>query len=150
MQQERWKPIPRYRGRYEASNRGRIRSLWWGGRSRVTPFVMRLATIKSFSSHEVFYQIVGLSKLGVTKTELVHRLVLSAFRGPCPKRYVGAHLNGDGENNRLLNLRWVTRSENEQHKLLHKRSRSRLTFVQIRKVRKAWKAGARICDLAKN
>ena len=50
---------------------------------------------------------------------LVHRLVLEAFVGPCPAEHECAHLNGARDDNRLLNLSWVTRAENAHHKRVH-------------------------------
>lgn len=56
---------------------------------------------------------------GETQMRYVHRLVLEAFIGPCPDDHEAAHLNGNPSDNRLANLAWVTRSENQRHKLLH-------------------------------
>jgi hypothetical protein len=50
----------------------------------------------------------------------VHRLVLEAFIGPCPKGMECRHIDGKPTNNRLENLAWGTRKENIQDKLLHK------------------------------
>lgn len=42
----------------------------------------------------------------------VHRLVLEAFRGPCPANEEARHLNDVPTDNRLENLAWGTRREN--------------------------------------
>jgi hypothetical protein len=49
----------------------------------------------------------------------VHRLVLSAFIGPCPPGHEGCHNDGDKLNNSLSNLRWGTRSANTWDKINH-------------------------------
>lgn len=49
----------------------------------------------------------------------VHKAVLISFVGEGPQGWHGAHLNGDPTDNRLSNLRWVTRVENERHKVAH-------------------------------
>ena len=59
------------------------------------------------------YIEVVLCAQGRAKTFRAHRLVLSAFVGPPPtKAHEVAHWNGDKTDNRIENLRWVTRKEN--------------------------------------
>lgn len=49
----------------------------------------------------------------------VHRLVLETYVGPCPKGMECRHLNGNPADNRLENLQWGTRSENQQDSVKH-------------------------------
>lgn len=96
------------------------------------------------------YRQVTLSKVvdgqQVYKVRFVHRLVLEAFRGPCPAGMMACHGNGVPHDNRLENLRWGTPKENDDDKLRHgtyyrrwmcyKRRRSqKLTDDQIREIR---------------
>lgn len=69
----------------------------------------------------VVYRTVGLRQTpgGRKQTRLVHRLILEAFVGPCPKGMVACHNDGDPSNNRLDNLRWGTLSENAADKFDH-------------------------------
>lgn len=60
-----------------------------------------------------------LSRNGATKRQWVHRLVLSAFTGPCPPGMECCHNDGDPSNNRPENLRWDTRSSNARDKRVH-------------------------------
>jgi hypothetical protein len=53
-----------------------------------------------------------------TMTKLMHRVILDA-----PKGMLVDHINGDGLDNRRANLRFATRSQNQQN--LHAPSRSR-------------------------
>lgn len=53
------------------------------------------------------------------KNKKVHRLILEAFRGPCPPDMEGCHNDGNPANNHLDNLRWGTKKENAQDKELH-------------------------------
>lgn len=46
----------------------------------------------------------------------VHRLVLEAFVGLAPNGFECAHLNNKKDDNRLENLKWVTKSENNSMK----------------------------------
>jgi len=65
------------------------------------------------------YKRVQLWKDGKEFSKLVHRLVLEAFVGPCPKWCQGAHNDGNPENNILSNLRWVTAKNNQKDRLAH-------------------------------
>ena len=56
------------------------------------------------------------------KTHKVHRLVLKAFVGPCPKGMECRHLDGNQTNNNLNNLRWGTRQENMDDKKRRKKT----------------------------
>lgn len=47
----------------------------------------------------------------------LHDLVLTAFVGPRPEGAVARHLNDDPTDNRLVNLAWGTRSENQRDAL---------------------------------
>ena len=49
----------------------------------------------------------------------IHRLVLETYVGPCPKGMECRHLNGDKQDNRLDNLCWGTRSENQKDAVRH-------------------------------
>ncbi len=55
----------------------------------------------------------------VPKNQYVHRLVLETYVGPCPAGMQCRHLNGDHQDNRLVNLKWGTRSENMQDAVRH-------------------------------
>ena len=44
-----------------------------------------------------------------------HRVVMEAFVGKRPEGRECNHKDGDKSNNRLYNLEWVTKSENEKH-----------------------------------
>ena len=52
-------------------------------------------------------------------TEAVHRLVLKTFIGPRPVGMEGCHNNGNGQDNRLKNLRYDTKKANGIDKRIH-------------------------------
>lgn len=107
---ENWLPIPGYED-YEVSDQGRVRSLERSVRSRWgTPKALKARVLKQPSQGRYF--VVTLYRDRKPKCCLVHRLVLLAFRGPCPDGHEGLHFDDDPTNNRLDNLRWGTRSEN--------------------------------------
>ncbi len=65
------------------------------------------------------YRSVSLRKNNKTRLVKVARLVLEAFRGPCPRGHEVCHGNGTRIDDRLSNLRWGTRSDNVQDALRH-------------------------------
>jgi len=68
------------------------------------------------------------------KYEFVHRLVLLAFKGPCPRGREACHKNGNGLDNRIKNLKWGTRSENRIHGLIQRGS-GKLTMKDVMAIR---------------
>src|SRR4051812_23187911 len=109
---ETWLPVEGYAGLYEVSDFGRVRSLHRRHKE---------LKILTFGTDQTGYPTVMLSKSCVRKPFTVHRLVALAFHGD--KRnalhcQVG-HLDGDMKNPRADNLKWVSKTENESHKLRH-------------------------------
>ncbi len=106
-EKEEWRQIPGYDGAYDVSSIGRVRS-WMNGRfgRRIEP-VLRRQFIGSNG-----YPEVGLRLEGKKTNRLVHELVLLAFVGERPHGLVACHENDRSADNRLVNLRWGTRSEN--------------------------------------
>jgi len=145
---EIWKPVVGYEGLYEVSDWGRIRSMdhyvkhRWGGQ-RLVRGTLRYTVFLGL------YPGVHLSKNNSTKMHAVHKLVASAFLGPCPFGMQVAHWDGDPTNPKLKNLRYATPSDNNMDKQRHgtaqKGERSgthRLTDEAVREIRKALAEGA--------
>ena len=96
----------------------------WGDEvpGRMVSSLGRLRTcfgcVHSGSLHPGGYHLTGYrSRLGLRRTELVHRLVARAFLGPPPSsgRSHVNHKDGDKVNNALVNLEYVTPAENMAH-----------------------------------
>lgn len=111
---ETWKTVPGYEGRYEASDQGRIRSLVCGTGLRSKPLILKI------SLDRYGYRRVGLVKGGKKVTKSVAPLICAAFNGEKPfEDYDCAHLDGDKLNDVPINLSWVSRKENNLHKVDH-------------------------------
>jgi len=89
-------------------------------------------------------------------TRLLHRVVLETFDGPCPEGMEARHLDGDKENNNILNLVWGTREENmEDVKEYYKRTggqnnaNAKLTSADVKRIRKLCDSGIRQRKIAK-
>lgn len=111
---EIWKDIQGYENSYEVSNLGRVRS-----KSRKRPFgrgfkvyegkILKQATDKDG------YKKISLSKEGKKKRFMIHRLVANEFIENPNDLPVINHKDGIKDNNNVINLEWVTYSENTQH-----------------------------------
>lgn len=105
---ETWKPIPGYEGRYEISDLGRIKRL---ADSFPNPHKRERIFLQYKTPQG--YMNVSFGR----KMYLVHRLVMLTFIGPCPSGKQINHKDGDKQNNALVNLEYVTPSENVRHSL---------------------------------
>lgn len=113
---EQWREVAGFPD-YEVNTAGLVRSWRPVGRylwPRKAPILLRPGRAPGQ------YPIVVLTRDGKTKkTRAIHRLVLEAFAGPCPRGMEACHNNGDREDNRLSNLRWDTRKNNHADKHRH-------------------------------
>lgn len=142
-----WRPVEGYRGLYEVSAGGQVRAI---SPRRGNGVLVGDADRKG-------YRRVLLSLAGVRKRHILHRVVCTAFHGTCPEGHVAAHLDGNLSNNRADNLRWVTRSENEQHKANHgtklsgtAHPRAKLTQAQVEEVRQLRSVGTTERNIARS
>lgn len=101
---EKWAQLPGWGEQYWISDCGRV---WSEGG-------LRRQNVSSKG-----HMFVDLKFEGVRRTRRVHQLVLEAFVGPCPPGLIACHDNGIPADNRLSNLRWDTRSSNQQDTTRH-------------------------------
>lgn len=114
-----WLPVAGWEGYYEVSDRGEVRSITRtvtvrGGKKRTYQ-----GKTLSHGINRLGYPVVVLCRTGHRKTAKVHRLVLTAFCGPCPEGMEACHNNGDRGDARLANLRWDTPSNNSRDRRRH-------------------------------
>lgn len=114
---EQWKPVVGYEGLYEVSDHGRVRSLDRAvrGKDKRTQKI-KGAILKPTKGLDGRYRM-SLYRDGERKGALPYRLVLEAFRGPCPPGHEACHWDDDPMNNRLDNLRWDTPSGNQRDRV---------------------------------
>lgn len=118
--QEQWKPVPGYEGYYDVSDQGRVMSLARidASGNRRKPRILRPRPDRRG------YLMVDLYRGGVQRTHKVHRLVLTAFTGPCPDGMEACHGDDRPDNNRLTNLRWDTSGGNAADRSRNRRPRT--------------------------
>lgn len=120
MDAEVWRDIPGYEGAYQVSSLGRVRSLdrIVESKSKNGKSYTRFSAGRLISPSKVKeYARVNLYPGDVCF--LVHRLVASAFLGPCPEGQEVRHLNGDATDNSAANLAYGSHVENEADKVRH-------------------------------
>jgi hypothetical protein len=146
---EIWKPIPGFPG-YDISNYGNVVSYRnnYGRIDRdghlIKPSIKRK------------YKVVQLSKDGRKWHIAIHRLVLLAFYGPCPKGLECCHNDGNPLNNHISNLRWDTISSNRIDRIKHgykplvgeKNGSSKLTEKEVIEIRHLLSIGKKGSEIA--
>lgn len=71
-------------------------------------------TIKELKMNAKGYLFSAFYYNGKLHTHLAHRVVAEAYLGPCPEGYEVDHIDNNRANNSIRNLRYVTKSENNQ------------------------------------
>lgn len=110
---ETWKDIKGYEGRYQVSDKGRVKSLAHvtiRKNGRKLPLKERI--LKPSTNHKGYLLVVLYDYSGKAKTIKVHRLVCEAFhKNPDNKPCVN-HIDENKANNKASNLEWCTVKEN--------------------------------------
>jgi len=102
LKNEIWKDIIGYENRYKVSNKGRIYSM-------VSNKILKQQL------RENYFSILLIDKNQIRTQYLVHRLVAENFIAKIPKKKVVDHIDRNGQNNNINNLRIVTISENNKN-----------------------------------
>ena len=142
-----WKDLPGYVGTYQVSDDGRVRSLDRVVVGRWGPTILKGRNLRLQPGRRGVLR-VRLSVCGRAASHLVHRLVLSAFVGPCPAGYEVCHADGNPANNQLTNLRYGTQAENMQDRVKHGTSNrgercgnTKLTEADVLEIRELYGTG---------
>lgn len=131
IQEEIWKSIPGFEGLYEVSDQGRVKSIFRRlGKGTVCSHEHKLIKL---CKEQDGYLVFNLHKNGKRRMVKVHRIVMLTFIG-CSDLQVD-HINGIKDDNRIINLRYVTCLQNiENH---HSKLKNGIS-VGINKARNKW------------
>lgn len=148
---EVWKDVVGYEGIYHISSLGRLKSLkrvkFCGPCNRVCQEMPE--RILPGTPDKDGYLHTLLHKNGSRKRIAIHRLVLEAFRGPCPEGMEACHFpDNNPANNKLDNLCWNTKKKNQRDRLFHgtdmngeKHWRAAVTNEVAEEMRKVYSTG---------
>lgn len=119
-EKEVWKDVDGYKGIYQVSNLGRIKSLdrCYIMKNGVKRKAKGRILAQYFDGKKRYFQVT-LSKKGKSKMLLVHRLVAFAFVKGYKKGLEVDHKDCNCTNNNCNNLRWVNRSQNMRNPITY-------------------------------
>ena len=134
---EKWKQIEGYEGYYEVSNFGSVRSvdriIQKEHKSGYIIDQLMTGKIRKLSKQNIGFLKLTLSKSGVHKQFLVHRLVAEAFIPKVEGKPDVDHIDFNKENNCVENLCWT--EDHENNKKLFDAGRTKNTFTSKGKIR---------------
>ena len=112
---EIWKDVLDFEGLYQISNLGNVKSLektYYAG-NYGSKRLQKEIILKPYNTRR--YLCVNLTNKGVGKNYKIHRLVALHFLPFVEGKTEVNHIDGNVLNNKLDNLEWCNRSENQKH-----------------------------------
>lgn len=133
---EIWKDIKGYEGRYQVSNRGNVKSLNYNHTGKIKNLKFR----KPNTYNQ--YMTIELCKNNKKEVFFIHRLVAEAFIPNPRKMPVVNHIDGNKTNNKSDNLEWCSYSSNVRHaydtRLIKQKNRAVNQYSLDGKYIKSW------------
>lgn len=114
---EIWKWVPGFKGHYELSNLGRVRSYLFGGVNRKRFLRKDPKYSKVFGRHR--YRSCFVNTKGKHFNVSIPGMIMLAFIGKRPKGHHVCHIDGNYRNNRLSNLKYGSPTENSRDRINH-------------------------------
>jgi hypothetical protein len=152
--EEIWKPVKGFEGRYDISNKGRVRSyLRIGSRCPIEKEPQRLLILVSNKKGYLCVHLCGGSK----QTLFIHRMIADAFIPNPENKPLVLHRNDINKDNRLDNLYWGNQSENNIDAFRNNRCsqkgsmncNAKLKEQDIPTIRELRKRGMKLKDIGK-
>ena len=103
---EVWKPVVGYEQYYQISNKGRVKSLYKNGKTKI---------LRPKQRRDGYYIVSLANRKGGIKYAAIHRLVGKAFIPNINNYPQINHKDGIKTNNNVENLEWCTKSQNMRH-----------------------------------
>ena len=113
-----YRAIPGFPG-YQASSDGKIWSFWVNKGKRGVAIGEARREIRGGVDKDGYRKVILCDGKRSRKYKRVHALILETFVGSCPNGCIGAHNDGNNQNNNINNLRWSTQKDNIDDKKAH-------------------------------
>ena len=151
VRRESWRPVVRWKGLYEVSDLGRVRSL-----PRKCSNGVRGGQVIGGCVYSNGYTYVWLTRGSRRERVALHRLVLEAFAETRPPGQEALHGPGGRSDNRWPeNLRWGTPVENQRDRFRdgtdpagERNGKAKLTWATVREIRQRAASGTAAAQLA--
>lgn len=130
--QEIWKDVKGYEDIYQVSNMGRVRSLDIVIEARNGRIQYKKGKIMAINRYPNGYCYVNFCVNGKRTSQLVHRLVATAFISNSENKPEVNHKDENILNNRVDNLEWMTSKENANYGTRNKRVGKKLSVKVIK------------------
>nr|DAS70664.1 MAG TPA: homing endonuclease [Caudoviricetes sp.] len=115
---EIWKDIDGYEGRYQISNFGNVKSIFYKKSKEPNEKILKARLGRKSKNKEIQrYLYIVLSLNSKVKTFYIHRLVAKYFVPNLENKPYVNHKDGNKLNNKSDNLEWVTPLENNLHSI---------------------------------
>ena len=152
MNNEMWRDIPGYEGKYQASNLGQIKSLsrkvrginHYTGKAFLRTVPERILRPGTYCKSGHISVVLGHG----TQGKPVHQLVMLAFVGPPPRRCEVLHADGNPKNNALSNLRYGSRTDNILDVYRQGGKWRKLSVADVEEIKFGLWCGYRLSELA--
>ena len=142
--EEIWRDIKGYEGKYQVSNLGRVKSLYYKCKMGYNGKSKLLGIYKN-RNNDYGYYFTPLNKNGKHKNFFIHRLVAEAFipnpnNLPCVN-----HIDEDKSNNKVDNLEWCSYKYNVNYgtcktRSMLKRSKPVIQYTKEGEFVKEWRS----------
>lgn len=140
---EKWLDVVGYEDLYMVSNLGNIKSKDRISNNRWGAYIKKADEL-IFHKNIEGYRKGGLTKDKICKNFSLHRLVAIAFIPNSTSKEEVNHINGIRDDNRLENLEWCTKRENQCHSARNKNCSSKFIGVYFNKEKRRWVSGIQI------
>jgi len=140
---EVWKDIEGFEGLYQVSNTGKVKSIAGYNKKFKKDIILKPLLLKGYHQY-------SLSKNGVQKCFLAHRLIANAFiPNPHNKPFVN-HLDKVRGNNHVDNLEWCTQMENNKHCVINMSTSLNKKAPTLETVRAIYQDGRTLTEIGKD
>lgn len=141
---EFWKDVIGFEGLFMVSNLGRVKGVERTIKVARRGFRLVRESIFKCAPNNSGYLTATLSKGGKSKSVFVHRLVAETFIVNPNLLSEVNHINGNKQDNRAVNLEWISHSGNQQHAYKAGLNSSKCKPIKAINPHRFWFGGRRI------